>query len=74
MAESRTTANATVTMTVVINLASPWGGECTLEQIRKQAREDAEQQLGQLRAELRQRGFHIGTVQEVHISLKEKTR
>lgn len=74
MPESKTRAHATVTVTVVIDLAQPWGGEATLDQVRKQAREDAVQQLGYLRAELRQKGFRIGDVDKVHISITEETR
>lgn len=72
MPDSKTTAIAVVTMTVSIELSQPWGGECTLDQVQKQARGDAEERLGMARAALAKDGIRIGEVRSVRIVLNEE--
>jgi len=69
--ENKTTATAVVTMTVSVELSQPRGGECTLDEIQKQAREDATEKLAALGREFAARGVRIGEVRSVRIVLNE---
>lgn len=67
-----TSATALVTMTVSIELSQPWGADCTLAQIQKQARDGAETALGGLARDLNARGIRIGEVRSIRIVLNEE--
>lgn len=41
MSESKTSVTALVTVTLRVQLTQPWGGDCTLEQVQKQATREA---------------------------------
>lgn len=41
MATTGTTTRATVQVTLEIRVSSPWGGDCALDQVFAQAREEA---------------------------------
>lgn len=72
MSESKTKATALVTLTVSVELTQPWDGTFTLEQVQKQAREDALRVLGCLGADLAKRGVRVGDVRSVRIVLNEE--
>jgi len=72
MAESNTRATAIVTVTVSVVLDQPWGGECTLGQIQKQARQEAEDRLRYIAKDLAAQRITVGDVRGIRIVLNEE--
>ena len=69
---SSTQATAIVTLTVKVHLTQPWNGDCTLDQIQKQARRDAEDQIQMCLSELNKRRSTVGKIQSVQIVLNRE--
>lgn len=69
MTDSKTRATAVVTMTVSVNLDQPWLGDATLEQVQKQAKDDA---LALLSRSLTGSGVRVGEIRSIRIVLNEE--
>lgn len=71
MPDTKTSAIAIVTMTV-IELPQPWGADCTLAQVQKQARDGAHQTMHRITKELDARGVRVGEIRSMRIVLNEE--
>lgn len=72
MKESRTTAIAVVTVTLSIELKQPWGAESTLEQVQKQARQEALERVGAVAGDLAKIDARVGEIRSIRIVLNEE--
>lgn len=72
MPDTKTSAIAIVTMTVSIELSQPWGADCTLVQVQKQARDGAHQAMHSLAKELGARGVRVDEIRSMWIVLNEE--
>lgn len=70
MAESKSTATVVVTMTVSVHLTQPWGGDCTLAQVKLQAMREAEERLTIAMQNVRQ--VVIGKFHSMRVLLDEE--
>lgn len=62
MSESKVRASASVQVTVEVKADSVWGGDCTLDQVHKQARDDIETQLRQVQDALREGNIRVTSI------------
>lgn len=66
---TRTRAEA---VTISIELKQPWGGEATLEQVQKQARQEALERIGAVAGDLAKIDARVGDVRSIRIVLNEE--
>lgn len=70
-------ATAIVSVTLAIEVNSPWGSDCTLQQVKKQATEEALQRIAQLRGSNGRQvgeltdGVRVTEVRSIRIVLNE---
>ena len=62
---------AVATATVSIELTQPWSGDCPLDQVRKQAIDDATDHLRRAASDLAKHGIRIGEVRSIRIVINE---
>lgn len=61
MSKKKCTATAVVTLKLKVNPTDVWGGDCSVEQVREQAAEQAIGMVGRLLAETGGRVRSVGT-------------
>jgi hypothetical protein len=62
MSESKVRASASVQVTVEVKADSVWGGDCKLDQVHQQARDDIEGQLRRVQDALREGNIRVTSI------------
>jgi hypothetical protein len=74
MSESKVRASASVQVTVEVKADSVWGGDCKLDQVHKQARDDIEGQLRRVQDALREGNMRVTSIGPVKTIITREER